>query len=369
LLHNESAAASGDNAPEPARRALAFSWLPTLDADHNSVSVGLPGVGGVSIGTDGASASVDGVGGASIGADGVSVNAGGTSVSVGSDGAVVSVPGAGTVKVGPDGSVSVDGAGGSSGPGLPGLPGFPPLPIPNLCTSELKIPIPVPKFVVEPFEIPVPMPAPALEQKPLSISIPTVEIESKPVSITIPNYIPGTSIPLPPDISPFDAVMDAVLSRTLERMLKEMDEVLKRVVKGLKKAAEATGMPDLTDVAKIRGRVEVLVSRLDQLREVYAGLVNAVLESPITMTQAVRSAWQGVQALATVTVNAIDDVLDENLKLDEPSEALTGAARSIYLAIGWMLARYARNALPVGETLAQRMLQFGQRLQMIDEMP
>lgn len=363
LLHSESTAAGGDAAPVPKRTALAFSWVPTLDADHNSVSVGLPGVGEVSIGTDGAAASIDGVGGVSVGADGVSVNAGGTSVAVGSDGAVVSVPGAGTVKVGPDGSVSVDGSGGNDCTGLPGFPAFP---IPSLCTTELKIPIPVPKFVVEPFEIPVPLPAPTLEQKPLEISIPTVEIETKPVNIEIPTFVPGTSIPLPPDINPFDAMMDAVLSRTLARLLRDMDEVFKRIVKALKKADDAEGNPNQADIARIKASVEALVATLGRLHEAYVGLVDEVRDSPVAITATVQSAWQAVQVFAAQLVEALEDLLEQNLELDDPSEALSGAVRSVYLAIGWILARYARSARPVGEALAQRMIRLGQRLQVIN---
>ena len=52
-------------APIP-RNNIAFSWLPDVSVDNNSVTVGVPGVGEASIGSDGASVSVDGVGGASV---------------------------------------------------------------------------------------------------------------------------------------------------------------------------------------------------------------------------------------------------------------------------------------------------------------
>ncbi len=339
------------------RNAIAFSWLPELDIDNNSVSIGVPGVGEASIGSDGASVSVDGVGGASVGAGGVSVNAGGTSVSVGTGGAEVSVPGAGTVRVGPDGSVSVGPSSGASNGGGPSLPG---LPIPSLCATEFKIPIPVPRFVVEPFEIPVSVPK--LEPSPLPISIPSPTLEPNPVPIPYPTFDFNLGSPHLGDLSMFDSVMDIAAAEMLERMMGDVKGMLKKMARDLSDRDDDAGSPDQTRVAKITQLAEIVWGRVSAVRDHYQTLRNLVMQSPVVVSAALISAWQQFQALVVSLFDYLDELLETAGKLISPADAVVAMVRTIYLIIGWILARIVRGSIKLGDALTGRLLQMGSRL-------
>lgn len=376
MLHQETqrVAGAGDRPPAPSTplptSTLAFSWVPDLNVDNNSVSVGVPGVGEVSIGADGASASVDGVGGASIGPGGISANAGGASVSIGGNGTRVTVPGAGTVSVGTDGSVAVDPANGAA----PGLP-FPSLPNLGLCASELKIPIPVPKFVMEPFDVPIgvprlqpeplpiSVPTPTLESKPMRISIPAVELTSKPISIPIPTFDVSPASPLlPGDLSSFDAVMDLVLAKSLERVLADMSALLKKIAKELKAADDAAGNPEQRQVEKIVQKAQRVEALLAPLRETYSTLRSQAATPQVIVTGPFQAAWASFQSVAESLLEQVNGLLTASRRMTETPGRPLDFVRQIYLIIGWVLSRYVRGSIKLSDNVTKWMIQIDQGL-------
>jgi hypothetical protein len=144
----------------PRALSIGIPGLIEVDADASGVSVSTP-VAGVAVDTGGVTVDAGKAGSVSVGLGGIAVESDRGHVRVGRDGATVGIPGIGGVTVGTDGSIRVTPSDGAPGlPGTPTLPALPdiPFPIPRIGLHPIEIPLPVPRLVMETVEIPWPMP-------------------------------------------------------------------------------------------------------------------------------------------------------------------------------------------------------------------